>query len=894
MKNARRLKLHTDKQNNLKFLVIYTVLFAIAALSVFGYFFFEKYTFITPGDGYKQHFKAFVYFGMYCREIIRTLINEHSLVIPQWSYSIGYGGDIFTTLHYYTIGDPLDLLSVFVPVKYSIYAYTLITLLRYYLSGLCFALYCKYRKVGSNMAIAAGGLVYTFTTYSLFVAFVHPFFMNPVIYLPLILLAVEKIFNGKCPYLLTVMVFISAVSNFYFFYMLVLVTVIYVIFRMFFIYGKGDVKKAFLTLFKIGVSSVIGLVMSAAILVPVIMVFMGDSRTGDAVEVGLLYPLFHYKNFLQSFVTSSYNMSNMTCFGLSSVSLLALFMLFIRRRENKEVKILFVIATLSLMFPVVGYVFNGFSYIANRWMWAYFMIVAYVLVIMWDKLKNISIKESAILVVLLGVYSVAAFALIKQFDKNLVISLVIALACIILLMVTSKLGFKKVSNCGVALLIILSLSVNSYFNCMDGNVNRDNYYSFGKITKTITDTPGTEVKKSVDDDSFYRYSGSHLVVNSDLVNSTKGTSFYWSLQNNNIAQFMEEMNMPYRYLYQYFNLDNRASLNSLAAVKYYVSDDDNNKPYGFEKISDDIYENSNALPLGYTYSSYITREEYDKYSAVEKQQAILQGVLLEEDLPDYSKANVTLTDKEIEYTITTDSKCNYKDGKLTVNEGNAQFTLHFNGLENSETYLSFVLNDYTSENESGSYKFTVSGATEKGNGAKNTYTFNSKYSIRYDNRNQLLFNAGYSKEAKKSITVTVSAKGVYDIPEMKVICQPVDEISSQVSALKTDTLENVKVYNDVIKGTIDLEENKILCLSVPFSDGWTAYVDGKETKLYQANTMYMALPLTAGEHDIKLVYTTPYLKAGICLSALGIVAFAGYIIVNEKFLKKKRYIDESR
>ena len=32
-----------------------------------------------------------------------------------WDMNIGYGSDILTTLHYYVIGDPLTLLSVFVP-----------------------------------------------------------------------------------------------------------------------------------------------------------------------------------------------------------------------------------------------------------------------------------------------------------------------------------------------------------------------------------------------------------------------------------------------------------------------------------------------------------------------------------------------------------------------------------------------------------------------------------------------------------------------------------------------------------------------------------------------------------------------------------------------------------
>ncbi len=879
---------YRKKLENRKFFILYSAAFAVTALAVLGYFFVLKKTFITPGDGFKQHFKAFVYFGRYIREIIRTLINEHSLVIPQWSYSIGYGGDILTTLHYYVIGDPLDLISVIVPVKYSIFAYTLLMIFRFYLSGLSFSIYCRYRNAAGITACAAGGLVYSFTTYSLFFAFVHPFFMNPVIYLPLILLGVEKIFDAKRPYLLTVMVFISAVSNFYFFYMLVLVTVFYVLFRLFFIYKKGELKRAVGSVFKIGISSAVGVLMSCAVFIPVTLAFMGDSRTGDAIEVNLLYPFSYYKNFLAAYTTSNANMGSMTSFGISCVALTAVFLMFIKKGKNKELKILFAVSTLLLLLPAVGYIMNGFSYIANRWVWAYIMLVAYILVVMWEDLISINLNQGIALLGMLCVYSVCAFICIKEFDKNLAVSVAVGTAAIIAMLSASRLKLKKLSGGLLIILIIISLSANSYFNSSGGNVDKNNYYGYIRITNELIDNPATKVEKAVDDDSFYRYSGSRLVVNSDLVNSTKGTSFYWSLQNSNIAQFIDEMDLPYRYLYQYYNLDNRAALNALAAVKYYESGSIYNKPYGFDEIKEDIYENANCLPIGYTYSAYITRDMYDGLTAVEKQQALLQGVLLEEEQPQLEKAEPVFTQQSVDYTLVTDDNCTYENGILTVNKKNAEITLYFDGIENSETYISLELNDFDSKEKAGTLKFSAVGATDDTVCAENTYTFNSKYSIRHDNRNQLLFNTGYSEEAKKSITVKVNTAGVYYIPEISVICQPMDNFSAQINELKADTLENVCAADNTITGTISLEKSKILCLSVPYSKGWSAYVDGEETQILKADTMYMALVLDEGEHNIELVYHTPYLKAGICLSALGFAGFAGYIVFYETSLKRKK------
>ena len=95
---------------------------------------------VVSGDGWKQHFTAFVYFGQYGRTVLRTLLTEHQLVLPQWNFSLGYGGDILTTLHYYVIGDPLDLLSIACPTRYAVYLYSFLSLFRLYLAGLAWCL----------------------------------------------------------------------------------------------------------------------------------------------------------------------------------------------------------------------------------------------------------------------------------------------------------------------------------------------------------------------------------------------------------------------------------------------------------------------------------------------------------------------------------------------------------------------------------------------------------------------------------------------------------------------------------------------------------------------------------------------------------------------------------
>ena len=60
-------------------------------------------------------------------KILETLFETHKFVLPQWDFSIGLGSDILTTLHFYAIGDPLDLLSIACPAKYAAYLYSLLS-----------------------------------------------------------------------------------------------------------------------------------------------------------------------------------------------------------------------------------------------------------------------------------------------------------------------------------------------------------------------------------------------------------------------------------------------------------------------------------------------------------------------------------------------------------------------------------------------------------------------------------------------------------------------------------------------------------------------------------------------------------------------------------------------
>ena len=289
------MKLTTKKQ----LMARYTILFAIISLIVFYLFYKNGVTFIWGAkgqDGLSQHINALMYWGEYIRIFFFNIIHGH-FRFPMWDMSIGFGADILRTLNYYAIGDPLNLIYVYSNKSNIELLYNFMLVFRLYLAGVAFIAFGHYLKKDGN-GILAGSIVYIFSGTFFSFAIRHPFFLNPMIYLPLLLMGVEKIYRKEKPYLFILMVTVAAISNFYFFYMLTVAAVVYALIRF------PEYKEAgfFRTLGRFSGWYLLGIGLSAVILLPVLIAFSGNARTTSDVNYFsiFLYKKSYYKQiFLQ-------------------------------------------------------------------------------------------------------------------------------------------------------------------------------------------------------------------------------------------------------------------------------------------------------------------------------------------------------------------------------------------------------------------------------------------------------------------------------------------------------------------------------------------------------------------------------------------------------------------
>lgn len=876
----------------------YTMLFLLAAMLVFSWYFFTGTSFIWEHDGWMQHYKALVYYSRYLRQIFYSIFCEHQLNIPAWDFNIGEGNDIIATLHYYVIGDPFTVFSVFVPEAFMYVYYAAILILRMYLAGIAFSVLCFKTGRTSNYAVMAGCLTYVFCYWITINVIKHPYFLNPMIYLPMLITGIEKMLKKERPYLFIITVFLSAISNFYFFYILVLLTVIYVITRLYNLYKTGW-RKWISVLWRITSASVAGVLMAAVILLPVCYVFLNDTRMSTGSTCKLVYNLSYYAQLPVFFISG--DCMHWMCMGYAAPVLPAILILFSRCRKYFLLKAFFIMGSIIMLVPFLGKVLNGFSYASNRWSFAFALVCAYILTLMWPHLMHLKLKETKILLACTAFYFIICFAvcLISGRAKKMT-CVSIFLVCVFLIIVSPvavqfknklKISGRKNKQRFAIIFIVISVFCNNYLS----NIS-NGYAAECKKISEIKELSHNETQnilnaaQTVNTNPLFRYSGKELTENANIIAGISSTQYFWSLSNPHMADFRRKIEMRETSAYNYNGYDDRTALMALSSVLYYTYPYGKkySPPYGYKLVKNasdknyKVYKNKYALPYGYTYKNFIPEEKWEKLSSIDKQDALLQGIVLENYNGKIQETSVKSLSQKIDYKITC------KNNDVTINDNSfvaasdgAEIKIKFKGLKNSETYFSIKGLDL--EDTSNDAKLTIKSSKDI---AKKLF-YRTKESRNYNGRHDYIVNLGYSKKALKKITITFPFAGTYLFDDINIICEPMKDYGNKISTLKEDVLENIQTGTNCFSGSIALNQPKLLCLPIPYSDGWEAFVDGKKADLYKANLMYMALELDAGRHNILLKYHTPLLKAGTCISVISVLLFGIWIWISENKRKKQ-------
>ena len=94
-----------------------------------------------------------------------------------------------------------------------------------------------------------------------------------------------------------------------------------------------------------------------------------------------------------------------------------------------------------------------------------------------------------------------------------------------------------------------------------------------------------------------------------------------------------------------------------------------------------------------------------------------------------------------------------------------------------------------------------------------------------------------------------------------------------------------------MSGHIDVKEDGLLFLSIPYAEGWSAVVDGENAEITPIQDALMGIRLKAGSHDISLKYTPAGFKAGLIISIVSVIAIA--LIISVSFIISRKKADKA-
>lgn len=892
---------------------IYTLMFLLMCIAAFLPFFTEGKSFVWGAgieDGLSQHFSALAYYGEALREFFRNLLAGHPKLV-MWDMSLGYGADILSTLNYYAIGDPLNLLYGFVSPKNTETMYDFMILLRMYLAGITFIMYARKMKKRSYGTVI-GALVYVFSGFCFRLGLRHPFFINPMIYFPLLCLGIEKIYQRERPYVFIFAVCVSAMSNYYFLYMLTIFAVIYAWIRFDKYTEENKIKNFFLTILKFGMYYTLGIAMAAVILLPSVIGFLGNGRYGNGVDWKslIVYPGKYYLLFIENFIGYGNMGSNTNAGYLPIVGIVVLFTLFSQRMKHKKYRAALIASIIALILPIFGYAFNGFSYANNRWAFALSFIVALLTAEMYPRLFVMSKRQQIGIgagIIIHTVFCIIVNASGEEILKNKGIMAACGLIAVfyVLLLIFQRLGYdaqKRTVRVSMAILLLISVGVHGYYRFdPKGYAYTQEFMDQGQAYRTLKED-NIRMLSKVNDPSVYRvHAEGYRYKNYGLINHLNTISGYYSITAKCVTDTIKGYDtLGMQYADKYKGVDQRLGLLSLAGVKYItvahnsqVAKDVSSKgdvPYGVEKQSKKgnitLYKNKYALPFAYAYDSYMTEQQYEQLNGIGKEQAMLAQIVLNQHPADKEiQHNEQRNDPDIQTISLPETRISSPKGKKY-----ADITVPVE--KDKETYLYFKNLVYHGK-KNGEDNFILTGRKgTKGilvtqNDIQQKIHIQSTFNPYYFGRKDYIVKINHqTSKAKEKVRLNFLSPGEYEFDDISLITVPKKDVLAKLKERKKNSMKQIQYEGNHFRGVYHAKKDQILCVTIPYSKGWKATVNGKRAKIYKANGMFMGIVMKKGTQSVKLDYETPGLKIGACISLVAWIGLGIYGLYLEKYRKK--------
>lgn len=837
------------------------------------------------------------YFPMYMNNKQAESLSElfyswnGALGFNNWSQSAYYCNSIFLILYkIIPVGSLVNALNIFCLLKISFSAVSCMIYLRY-----------KTKK-GSVFFEMAAAVSYSTCAYML--AFLSQFmWTDTMIYVPLIMLGIEKLVNEKKILLYTVVLGIALISNFYIGYAVCIFCVLYFVSqtavkltmsikeKRLHIYNK---KMVLGSIFRFSACSLIAGALSAFVIIPV---YLTISQT-LASENTFPKEFEWYNNIvyvLQNLAPErplyeEYEGANIFT-GIFIFIGLPLYFInkSIPLKERISDFIVTVILLISLNCNYLDYIWHGFHFpnqLPARWSF----LLSFFLVIV--SCKGLSaINKLAVSDTVKGCIAGLIFfyvavdgigktekAEISDTEINLILIMSIGLVLISIIYNYCKetLVDKKIKITKQSIAIALSAVVSCVIIFDSGRnfIEISQYEGNNGVQVSDEVSYSKSVERSYKyggewkcgDDDFYRVeANSGHTFNPSMIGNYHGMGYYSSTMNGNVFEFLRFMgNRVYADKVSTVYLMGSPVQNSIFGIKYFM---DFNKNINMiipdmklveETEEGNFYENPTALPVAYAVSENVVDFEItDQIKPLSNQNDFINA-MYGEDITPYKPVPTDLTTENVELIPNEDWNSNF--------------------FSNNTDQPSIFHYSFKVEEEG---KFFMDQNFRAGKIHITGYNIDRELN---PGDNRMAYIGYFPKDSVINIDITIEniGLGCYGLNVYQFDEQAWETAYNKFSSQALDVTD---FKNTRITGEINLQQAGTLFTSIPQDNGWNIYCDGKKVETYKIADTLLGADIPEGQHEIKIKYSVPGLAPGFVITLTGVALLILYVVFRKRMEK---------
>lgn len=557
-----------------------------------------------------------------------------------WNWGIDLGGNFLECFAFYNLGSPFTWITFLFPYNVTPYLIPWLMMLKFAVSGATSAVYIK-RHVKNGKAIIVGELLYSFSGAILCNLVFH--FQDAFAFYPLMLVGMESLVEDKKRGKLALACLLCVLTNYVLFITSAFFVIIVYVFEYFIpAIKEKNYSRAYKTAGLCMIEGILGTMSGAILLIPAVVNMLGNTRAENKItgnswfsvsteEILRLFKalLFPTEPMNDSFTLREHDWSSVGAYlPLFGIVLVLLYLLKDRKTWLSKA-ILFCIA-IDLI-PLLNRAFLLFSAgLYHRWFYAAVLLISLASALVVEKSSEYEQYKKAVGITLGGILFYLLMITVVVWDadntnliyrpKMFAVNLCMALGGFV---ITYALLKKKmlctkptVALLSAACVCLTAFAVYSYQHSHRIQTLVD-FRENGTYSKNVV-AYLTEITKELEPNILpYRYDMDegigYTYYNLAMTEMLPSVNSFSSTVDNSITEFYSQLDAERSTMTK----DGPTGTNQLLGARYVVTlqEQSEQKPLQTIRTSGGltayVYEDSLALPIGYTYDCYITRSEFE-------------------------------------------------------------------------------------------------------------------------------------------------------------------------------------------------------------------------------------------------------------------------------------------